>query len=48
MPNISISDFSSHLFWDTNREKLDLKSNDAYIIKQVLEYGKLEDWNLIK
>ena len=40
--------FSKHLFWDTNRNTLDLDKNDAYIIKQVLEYGKLKDWNLIK
>ncbi|MEN8122901.1 MAG: hypothetical protein ABFS35_21355 [Bacteroidota bacterium] len=40
--------FSKHLFWDTKRNTLDLEKNDAYIIKQVLEYGKLQDWNLIK
>lgn len=43
-----IQTFSKHLFWDTNRDTLDLDKNDAYIIKQVLEYGKLKDWNLIK
>jgi len=43
-----ILNFSNHLFWDTNRNTLDLDKNDAYIIKQVLEYGKLKDWNLIK
>ena len=43
-----IQNFSKHLFWDTNRETLDLDNNEAYIIKQVLEYGKLKDWNLIK
>ena len=48
MSNIIISDFSPHLYWDTDREKLDLKRDDAYIIKQVLEYGKLKDWYLIK
>jgi hypothetical protein len=48
MSNILISDFSPHLFWDTDREKLDLKKDGAYIIKQVLEYGKLNDWHLIK
>lgn len=43
-----ISDFSKHLFWDLKREHLDLDKNDAYIIRQVLEYGKLQDWILIK
>ena len=43
-----ILNFSKHLFWDTNRDTLDLEKNNAYIIKQVLEYGKLKDWNLIK
>ena len=43
-----IQDFSKHLFWDTNRETWDLGKNEAYIIRQVLEYGKLEDWKLLK
>lgn len=45
---IKVSHFSPHLFWDTNRKKLDLKRTDIYIIKQVLEYGKINDWHLIK
>ncbi len=44
----NIKDFSKHLFWDTNRERLQLEKNDAYIIRQVLEYGKWKDWILIK
>ncbi len=43
-----IKDFSKHLFWDTNRGLLDVKENDAYIIKQVLEYGKMRDWRIIR
>ena len=42
-----IHNFSKHLFWDVNRENLDLKKNRAYIIKQVLEYGLMEDWETI-
>lgn len=45
---LNIKNFSKHLFWDTNREQLHLDKNDAYIIKQVLEYGKWNDWLLIK
>jgi hypothetical protein len=43
-----IEDFSKHLFGDINRELLHLGKNDFYIIKQVLEYGKYQDWLLIK
>lgn len=43
-----ITDFSSHLFWDTDRNKLDFEKNKKYIIKQVLDYGLLNDWNIIQ
>ena len=43
-----IKAFSKHLFWDVNRERLSLEKDDAYIIRQVLEYGKFQDWQLIK
>jgi hypothetical protein len=42
------SDFSPHLFWDVDKNKLDLEINRAQIIQQVLEYGLLQDWLLIK
>jgi hypothetical protein len=38
-----IEQFSEHLFWDTDRNKMDLDENKAYIIRQVLEYGNLND-----
>lgn len=40
--------FSHHLFWDTDREKLDMEKDKRYIVKQVLEYGFINDWRLIK
>ena len=43
----TITDFSPHLFWDTDRNKLDLNANKAQIIQQVLEYGLLADWLII-
>lgn len=43
-----IGRFSSHLFWDTDRYSLDMEKHRAYIIKQVLEYGKMEDWELLR
>lgn len=42
--NDLIANFSSHLFWDTNRELLDTETHKSYIIKQILEYGYFEDW----
>jgi hypothetical protein len=44
----SISDFSPHLFWDTDKNKLDINANKAQIIQQVLEYGLLADWVIIQ
>ena len=43
-----IEQFSPHLFWDVNRDKLDIEKNKDYMIKQVLEYGLMNDWLLIK
>lgn len=39
--------FSKHLFWDTDRQKLNMDDKESYIILQVLEYGKINDWRLI-
>jgi len=44
----AINQFSNHLFWDVNRGRIDLDKNREYIIRQVLEYGKLADWKLIR
>jgi len=46
--NLQIHHFSKHLFWDVKRENMDMDKNRSYIIWQVLEYGKLSDWKLIK
>ena len=48
MSDTFISKFSPHLFWDIKRDKLDVESNKAFIIKRVLEYGLWNDWLLIK
>ncbi len=42
-----ILDFSPHLFWDVDKEKLNFNINKSQIIHQVLEYGLLQDWILI-
>lgn len=42
-----IGKFSPHLFWDTDRDKLDWDHHCAFIIKRILEYGTLNDWYLL-
>lgn len=46
--NCTIGQFSKHLFWDVDRNKLDLENDKSYIIRQVLEYGLLHDWVLLQ
>jgi hypothetical protein len=43
-----ISLFSTHLFWDTDPFSLDMEKHKKYIVERVLEYGKWEDWLLIR
>lgn len=43
-----INMFSAHLFWDVQKRDIDLDKHSEYVIKRVLEYGLLEDWNLIR
>ena len=44
---ININDFSKHLFWDVNRNNLDLERSKKTIITNVLDYGLINDWNMI-
>ena len=44
---ININDFSKHLFWDVNRNNLDLERSKKTIITNVLDYGLINDWNII-
>lgn len=46
--NEYISRLSPHLFWDIDRAKADMDTCPAHIIQRVLEYGLLEDWQLIR
>ena|SRR6218665_3277205 len=45
---ITINDFSQHLFWDVDLSTFDLDKHSVHMIQKVLEYGKIEDWNLLK
>lgn len=48
MQNEYITQFSTYLFWDVNKDDLDMEEHSRYIIKRVIEYGMLNDWNIIK
>ena len=48
MNNEAIQQFSPHLFWDVDKEKLDIERNKRYIVKHVLNYGLMKDWNTLK
>ena len=43
-----IQQFSKHLFWDVKLTGIDFEKHKSYIIKQVLEYGLIDDWRLIQ
>lgn len=43
-----IDRFSPYLFWDVDKSTLDMEAHASYIIKRVLEYGQVQDWNIIK
>jgi len=45
--NNSIANFSPHLFWDIDKNKLDFDNNNKFIIKRVLDYGLINDWQII-
>ena len=45
--DIGIMQLSPHLFWDVDREKIDLNKNRKWLVHRVLEYGLLNDWVLI-
>lgn len=44
---IKIEHLSQHLFWDIDRTKLDFERNNHFIIERTLDYGLINDWNII-
>lgn len=42
-----IQSLSDYLFWDTDKGSIDLESNAPFVVKRVLEFGQIKDWNLI-
>ena len=43
-----IPQFSDYLFWDVDRNNLDIERSKVYIIDRALSHGMLSDWFLIK
>lgn len=44
---INWSQFSSHIFWDVDIAKIDMSINKKWLVQRVLEYGLLNDWQII-
>ena len=44
---IAIELLSKHLFWDTPLVGIDIEKNKGFMVQRVLEYGLMNDWNLI-
>lgn len=42
-----IYSFSDYLFWDVEKDSVDLESNAAFIVRRVLELGQYKDWKLL-
>ena len=43
-----IQGFSVNLFWDVDKDSIDLIQNASYVIQRVLEYGQIGDWKLLQ
>jgi ribosomal protein S8 len=44
----NILDLSAHLFWDVDLHAMDFEKSKEQIIYKVLEYGLINDWNIIQ
>jgi hypothetical protein len=45
--NQIVTHFSSHLFWDIDRSKLEIDRHSQFLIGRVLQYGFFTDWKLL-
>ena len=43
-----IARFTPALFWDVDRETVDVRANKSWLIARVLEYGHFSDWKALK
>jgi len=46
--NSKIGHFRDSLFWDVNPKRLALEKDAPFIIGRVLDFGNLQEWQLIK
>ena len=42
--NICVSNYSPHLFWDVDKDRLDLNDRKSFLVNRVLDYGVMKDW----
>jgi len=42
-----MQEFSPHLFWDTDPEKISLEKHATWLVSRVLEKGTWDDWKLL-
>ena len=42
-----INSFSDFLFWDVEKDGIDLELNAPFVVGRVLELGKFNDWRLL-
>ena len=42
-----IQGFSDGIFWDVDRDHIDLSLHAPYVVQRVLEYGQISDWKLL-
>lgn len=40
--------FDSALFWDVKISSIEIEKHSKFIIRRVLQYGSIEDWNELK
>ncbi|MCF6222624.1 MAG: hypothetical protein L3J34_02735 [Flavobacteriaceae bacterium] len=45
---MSVLKFDRVLFWDIDPKTLDIEKHSKFIIRRVLQYGSMEDWEKIK
>ncbi|GHT02158.1 hypothetical protein AGMMS49525_05180 [Bacteroidia bacterium] len=45
---ITGTDFSKYLFWDTEPSEIDMDKHAAWIVERVLDYGEWSDVKLIR
>lgn len=45
---MNIHELSPHLFWDVDRNGVDLEKNAPWLVQRVLEYGLWDDWLMVE